>query len=251
MAYARPMCGRYSITTPVEAMAKIFGFSGLPNLGPNYNVAPTNAVPFVRLENKERQIAMARWGLVPSWAKEIRNKPLINVRGETIDEKPAFRSSFKRRRCLVPADGFYEWQKREQGPKQPYYIHRHDGEIFGMAAIWDHWIAPDANEIDSLAIVTTSANKLIGQLHTRMPVILDESDFSFWLDPKNEDFPTLKEMLKPAKEDLLEAYPVTTQVNRVGQEGADLVEPIGPRLGNKPQETEEETKSQDPQMKLL
>ncbi len=223
------MCGRYSITTPVEAMRQIFGFSGLPNLAPNYNVAPTHAVPFVRMHDGVREVAMARWGLVPSWAKEIRPKPLINARGETIAEKPAFQSSFRRRRCLVPADGFYEWQRQTRGSKQPYYIHRRDGRPFGMAGIWTDWMAPDGSEVDTLAIITTRANRMIKSLHDRMPVIIAEDDFETWLDPEVEKSPAIEALLRPAPEDLLEAYPVSTRVNRVGEDDAGLIERIDVR----------------------
>jgi putative SOS response-associated peptidase YedK len=240
------MCGRYSITTPTEALRKIFGFAGLPNLGANYNVAPTHAVPFVRVHDGIREMAMARWGLVPSWAKEIRPKPLINARGETVAAKPAFRSSFQRRRCLIPADGFYEWKAQERGPKQPYYIHRKDNRPFGMAGIWSDWMAPDGSELDTLAIITIDANRLIEGLHNRMPVIISEEDFETWLDPAVEKSAAVDALIRPAQEDLLEAYPVSTRVNRVGEDDAGLIEPIGPVY-----QPNDKTPSDDEQLDLL
>ena len=174
------MCGRYSITTPVEAMRQLFNFQGLPNLGANYNVAPTSAVPLVRMQDGNRDIAMARWGLVPSWAKEIRPKPLINARSETVAEKPAFKSSYRRRRCLVPADGYYEWHTTSHGLKQPYYIHRKDSGVIAMAGIWSDWMSPDGSELDTMAILTTEANAALKKLHHRMPVMIQESDFDLW-----------------------------------------------------------------------
>jgi putative SOS response-associated peptidase YedK len=220
------MCGRYSITTPVEAMRQLFSFQGLPNLGANYNVAPTSAVPLVRMLDGKRDIAMARWGLVPSWAKEILSKPLINARCETVAEKPAFKTSYRRRRCLVPADGYYEWHTTRQGLKQPYYIHRKDSQMIAMAGIWSDWMSPDGSELDTMAILTTEANAALKSLHHRMPVMIQESDFNLWLDPAIERDAAIDALLVPAAEDLLEAYPVSTRVNRVGVDEPSLIEPI-------------------------
>lgn len=220
------MCGRYSITTPVEAMRRLFGFDGLPNLGANYNVAPTSAVPIVRLDDQQRAVAMARWGLVPSWAKEIRPKPLINARAETVSEKPAFQSSFRRRRCLVPADGYYEWKTQADGTKQPYYIHRRDGQMMGFAGIWSDWMAPDGSEIDTMAILTAAANNSLKSLHHRMPVMIGEGDFDLWLDTSIETSAEIDGLLRPADDELLNSHPVSRRVNRVGIDDPSLIDPI-------------------------
>lgn len=220
------MCGRYSITTPIEAMRRLFGFQGLPNLGANYNVAPTSAVPIVRMMDGAREVAMARWGLVPSWAKEIRPKPLINARAETIAEKPSFKSSYRRRRCLVPADGYYEWRKEPNGSKQPFYIYRADGQMFGMAGIWTDWMSPDGSELDTMAIATTSANETLSSLHHRMPVMIPETDFELWLDPTIEKSDDIDALLRPAQNELFQAHPVSKQVSRVGADDPSLIEPI-------------------------
>lgn len=243
------MCGRYSITTPVEAMRRMFNFQGLPNLGANYNVAPTNAVPVVRLKDGARDIAMMRWGLVPSWAKEIRPKPLINARAETITEKPSFRGPYRHHRCLVPADGYYEWRTDRSGGKQPYYIHRADGQMFAMAGIWTDWMAPDGSEIDTMAIITTQANDQLKSLHHRMPVMIEDENFDLWLEATGENNPQVDALLAPAQNDLFTAYPVSKRVNRVGVDDPSLIEPI--TLETEAAETAQKTKPDDDQLDLL
>lgn len=245
------MCGRYSITTPVESLRQLFNFTGLPNLGANYNVAPTNAVPFIRMSDGKREMAFARWGLIPGWAKEVRPQPLINARAETVREKPAFRGAFKHRRCLVPADGFYEWQRPERGPKQPWYIHRADGQPMAMAAIWEDWMGPDGTEIDSLAILTTATNERIKSLHHRMPVIVEPEDFVTWLEPEPFDWKPIVSLMKATDNETLDAWPVTTRVNSVANDDPGLIEPIGPRLSEgPPPEAPEDDDPQD-QLSLL
>ncbi len=178
------MCGRYMITSAREAMKRVFDVPTLFELAPRYNVAPTQDVPVVRLEEGERELVMLRWGLIPSWAKdpEIGNR-MINARGETVAEKPSFRSAFRRRRCLVVADGFYEWQKRPDGPKQPYFITVANGGPFGLAGLWERWSDPtEGYPVESCTVITTGANELLKPIHNRMPVIIDPSDFDAWLD---------------------------------------------------------------------
>lgn len=228
------MCGRYSITMPPEAMRDLFRFEGLPNLPPRYNVAPTQDVPVVRPgegAGRARELAMLRWGLVPSWSKgtadEILSKsPLINARGESVAQKPSFRSAFARRRCLLPADGFYEWRAMGKGPKQPYHIHRADGRPIAFAGIWDSWSAPDGSDLESVAIVTTNANEALKIIHPRMPVILDEDDFEAWLDTEATEPDAATTFLKPAPDDLLVADPVSRDVNKVSNNDPSLIEPV-------------------------
>ncbi len=217
------MCGRYAITLPPEAMRDVFGYVEQPNFPPRFNVAPTQPVPIVRKDDDgQRHFVLVRWGLVPSWAREVGAKPLINARGETVAEKPSFRNSFRRRRCLVPADAFYEWQARKDGPKQPYLIRRPDRAPFAFAGVWEHWQTPEGSELESCAIVTTGANATLKPIHHRMPVILDEADWETWLDTSETRTKEAAALMQPAPDDLLETVPVSTRVNSVANDDADL-----------------------------
>jgi len=221
------MCGRYSITTPPEAMARLFGLVGpTPNFPARYNVAPTQEIPVIRYISGTPEFAQMRWGLVPSWSKQgSASKPLINARCESVDEKPSFRTAFKRRRCLMPADGFYEWHRPEDAPKTPYNICRTDGGVFAMAGIWDVWTAPDGSELESCALITTHANDLMEPIHHRMPVILEPGDWEAWLSTDEADAASLKPLLVPAQSELFKAYSVSTKVNRVANQGPELILP--------------------------
>lgn len=216
------MCGRYTITSPPEAMRDLFAFGEQPNFPARYNVAPTQPVPIVRLEGGRRHFVLVRWGLIPSWSREEPQTLLINARAETIADKPSFRGAFRHRRCLMPADGFYEWKAVGKGPKQPYYLRRRDGKPFAMAAIWDNWMSANGSEIESCAVVTTQANATLAPIHHRMPVILDERDWDRWLDPATPP-KELAALMKPAPDDLLEAVPVSAAVNRVANDHRGLV----------------------------
>lgn len=251
------MCGRYSITTPTEALRRLFEFSGHPNLGPNYNVAPTSIVPFVRTEEGQRSLAMARWGFIPTWAKEVRSQPLINARAETVQEKPSFRGAFKYRRGLVPADGYFEWHKQPDGSKQPWYIYKPDHEPFGMAAVWETYLDPDGTEIDTLAILTSAANKSLAPLHHRMPVVIAPADFERWLQTDPTEAKSLADLLKPAPNDLFTAHRVDRRVGRVGEDDPEIIKPIGPELGSNPGSnldsgsSSPEKEDDDPQLSFL
>jgi putative SOS response-associated peptidase YedK len=203
------MCGRYTLTSPIDRLAQEFDLDGgIGELQPNYNVAPTQSVATVIAENGGRRLEMLRWGLVPSWADdpEIGSR-MINARAETAPEKPSFRSAFKRRRCLIPSDGFYEW-KREEGGKQPYYIHMQDGRPFAFAGLWESW----HDELRTCAIITTRANELVAGVHDRMPVILPRENYDAWLDPE-ADKEELVSLLRPYPGDDLETFPVSRFVN--------------------------------------
>ena len=180
------MCGRFLLHAPVEVLQRAFGFAERPNLQPRYNIAPTQTVAIVRRKDDGggRELALVRWGLIPSWAKDASiGGRLINARAETVAEKPAFRGAFRRRRALVPADGFYEWRKREgDRPKQPLLIRRRDGQPFALAGLWEHWRGPEG-EVQTCTIVTTAANVVLAPIHDRMPVILDPASYDRWLDP--------------------------------------------------------------------
>jgi putative SOS response-associated peptidase YedK len=176
------MCGRFVITSPPEALRQIFGYIEQPNFPPRHNIAPTQPVPVVIIENGARHFRLMRWGLVPSWVKDPRKITLlINARSEGITDKPAFKNAIRRRRCLIPADGYYEWRP-VGGRKQPYFIYRRDGEPFGLAAIAESWMGPNGEELDTVAIVTAAASEDLAVLHHRVPVTLTPVDFARWLD---------------------------------------------------------------------
>jgi putative SOS response-associated peptidase YedK len=221
------MCGRYSITTPLEAMRGLFDFEGTPNLRPRYNVAPSQDVPIVRIGEggKGREIAQVRWGLVPGWAKDLSiSAKLINARAESVAGKPSFRAAFKRRRCLVPADGFYEW-RREGAAKQPYRIARPDGAAFAFAGLWESWRAPEGETIESCTILTTQANATLAPIHGRMPVVLEAGAHAPWLDAAAEA-EALHALLVPAPDALLTAYKVSPRVNNVRNDDEACLAPV-------------------------
>jgi len=223
------MCGRYTIRSSGKLLADFFGLAQEPVLAARYNVAPSQPVPIVRViranpETKERELVPVRWGLVPSWADDpaIGNR-LINARAETVASKPSFRSAFKNRRCLVPADGFYEW-KREGNQKQPVYIRRKDGQPFAFAGLWEQW-EREGEVIESCVIITTEANELMAEYHDRMPVIVDPKDYDLWLDPEVQDLAKLEPLLRPCPSDEMEVYPVSRLVNDPKHEDPKCVEP--------------------------
>jgi len=216
------MCGRYTLTAPVDRLVAELGLDEVrAELSQNFNVAPTQSVAAVLAEGGKRRLELLRWGLVPSWANdpEIGSR-MINARSETAPEKPSFRSAFRRRRCLIPADGFYEW-KRESGGKQPYYIHMNDGRPFAFAGLWESW---HDDEVRSCAILTTQANALVGEVHERMPVILPAEDYEAWLDPEAER-EELVSLLRPYPGDDLETFSVSRFVNSPRNNDERCVEP--------------------------
>jgi len=220
------MCGRYTITSAPEAYRALFGYAEQPKFPARYNIAPTQPIPIVRLDQGERHFALVRWGLIPSWVKDPNDFALlINARGESVTDKPAFRNAMKRRRCLVPADGFYEWQAAG-GRKQPYYIRAKSGAPLAFAGLWETWEGPNGEEIDSATIITTRANRLLAGIHDRMPVVVPADAFDLWLDCLNVDATTASALIAPAPEGLLEAYPVSTAVNRTANDNAHLLEPV-------------------------
>ncbi|MFT6582462.1 MAG: putative SOS response-associated peptidase YedK [Alphaproteobacteria bacterium] len=226
------MCGRYSLTTPVEGVARLFGFDERPNLAARYNIAPTQNALIVRsgvgggLEGVN-----IRWGLTPPWAQSLdEGVRMINARSETVREKPSFRAAYEARRCLAPSDGFYEWRKTEGG-KQPNRIALQDNSVFAFAGLWERWRAPDGADIDTFCLLTTAASPLLAPIHHRMPVILSPADYAVWLNGMPEEAALL---MQPYEDDALRTYPVGPQVGDVRNEGPDLwdaapVQPAAPR----------------------
>jgi putative SOS response-associated peptidase YedK len=197
----------------------------MPNFPPRYNIAPTQPIPIVRVMEGKRQFALVRWGLLPSWVKDPTTFTLlINARGETVNDKPAFRNAMKRRRCLIPADGFYEW-KRDGAVKRPHYIRRKDGAPFAFAGLWETWMGPNGEEMETAAIVTTSANRVLAPIHDRMPVILPPDTYEIWLDTLNVDAETAAALIAPAQDELFETYEISPLVNRVANDGPDVQAP--------------------------
>ena len=201
------MCGRYTLASPTERLAEEFGVDASSiELSPNYNVAPTQGVAAVLEEAGQRRLEVLRWGLIPPWADDPGiGSRMINARSETAPGKPSFRRAFRERRCLIPADGFYEWQ-RTNGAKQPYYIHMEDGRPFAFAGLWESWSKGGEGEVRTCTILTTGANALVGEVHDRMPVILAHDAYDVWLDPASER-DELTGLLAPYPEDEMEAYP--------------------------------------------
>ena len=209
------MCGRFTLHSRLNLLLQQFALQAGPDWAPRYNIAPTQSVPIVRLSaaDGKREMTLMRWGLVPSWAKDISiGNRMINARAETVATKPSFRAAFKRRRCLVPADGYYEWQKTVTG-KQPYYIHLRDDTPFAMAGLWESWHADQEDTLDTFTIITTDANRATCHIHDRMPVILDPDDYPLWLDPEFEGREALQTLLRPYESDELQLDPVSTHVN--------------------------------------
>lgn len=238
------MCGRYSLSRDPEDLAREFEVARVDvreTLQADYNVAPTRRVPAVlerfpdddRDAAPERRLTLVRWGLIPSWAKDpkIGNR-LINARLETAHEKPSFRRAFAARRCLLPADGYYEWYGETKGKKQPFFIHRGDGGVLAMAGLYEIWRDPTRSEDDpdrfvwTCTVLTTQAVDDVGKIHDRMPLLVERERYGTWLDPRINDVDQLRSVLVPAAPGLLQAHPVSTAVNNVRNNGPELVAPL-------------------------
>jgi putative SOS response-associated peptidase YedK len=220
------VCGRFTLTTNLGAIAKRFGAARfLEEVGPRYNIAPTQTVIVVN-DDGTRHLTRMQWGLIPSWAKDpaIGNR-MINARAETVATKPAFRAALRKRRCLIPADGFYEWQQQERR-KQPVYIALKSREPFSFAGLWESWTAPDGQEIKTCTIITTEANEILKPIHDRMPVVLSKDAEAVWLDPTVQDPAKLLPLLKPYPAEEMEVYPVSTKVNSPANDGPGCIQPL-------------------------
>lgn len=199
---------------------------------PRYNIAPSQGVPVVALDRGLCRILEMRWGLTPSWARAkvgprggVRLPEFINARSETVSAKPSFRSAFRQRRCLVPADGFFEWKKGLDGSKQAHCVRFFDRQVFGMAAIWETWTSPDGEQREGVCVLTTAANRDLKTLHDRMPVVLHPDHYEFWLNPSSPLAP-VEDLLQPLPDGFLEVYPVSNRVNKPGQDDVDLLSPV-------------------------
>ena len=220
------MCGRFVITSPPEALRRIFGYLEQPNFPPRHNIAPTQPVPVVLLEHGARHFRLMRWGLIPSWVKDPREFTLlINARSETVLEKPAFKNAIRRRRCLIPADGYFEWQVVD-GRKRPYFIYRRDQKPLGLAGLAESWMGPNGEELDTVAIVTAAASPELSALHTRVPVTIDEADFARWLDCGEDSAEPVIKLMAPPRGGTFTWHEVSTRVNRTDNDDAQLILPI-------------------------
>ncbi|MCU1351615.1 MAG: hypothetical protein JWM05_824 [Acidimicrobiales bacterium] len=229
------MCGRFVSASPPDEVARYFDATEVTErvLDPSYNVAPTHDVYAVLSDGQTRRLDTLHWGLVPFWAKapSVGSK-MINARAETLADKGTYRRAFEKRRCIIPADGFYEWRKVPgHKQKQPYFIHRPDGDPLALAGIWETWRGPERSgppQLRSCSIITTSANELLAPVHDRMPVILPATAWDRWLDPTFDDLDLLGQLLVPAPSRLLAMHPVGTDVNKVDTNDAHLVEAVAP-----------------------
>src|SRR4030088_1055932 len=220
------MCGRFVITSPPAALRQIFGYFEQPNFPPRHNIAPTQPIPVVIIEQGARHFRLMRWGLLPAWVKDPRGfSLLVNARAETVTEKPAFKNAIRRRRCLIPADGYYEWQASDQR-KRPFFIHRRDGAPIGLAGIAETWIGPNGEELDTVAIVTAPASADLAVLHHRVPVTIELGDFDRWLDCRTHDAETVMALLTAPGEGEFVWHEISTRVNRTANDDAQLILPI-------------------------
>jgi putative SOS response-associated peptidase YedK len=226
------MCGRFAFYSSHEAIARLFGVVDAASVEPRYNIAPTQFVPVVRTDHAAvRRLAMLYWGLIPGWAKEKAiGARMINARVETARDKPAFRAAYRKHRCIVLADGYYEWQQRPDG-KQPWFIRTAVGEPFAMAGLWESWLEkPGEPPLESCAILTGEPTAPLAGIHNRMPVVLPPQDYAAWLDPKFDDADKVDALLAQRSHVAMQAVPVSRRVNNARNEGAELITPAGEPL---------------------
>lgn len=231
------MCGRFALSERPEAVAEAFGLSELEGFPPRYNIAPgqpilvvaSGEVPARGSNDSGRRALLVRWGFVPGWVKDPGAfSMLINARGETAAEKPSFRAAMRHRRVLVPATGFYEWRRTggKGGEREPFWLRPRHGGVIALAALMETWASADGSEFDTAAIVTAQANATLKPIHDRMPVVIAPEHFSRWLDCRTQEPRDVADLLRPAPDDFFEAISVSDRVNRVGSEGAELLEPV-------------------------
>ncbi len=222
------MCGRFALISAEEILKRLFALDEVIPLEPRYNIAPTQEIPAVRYvpEIEKNDLSRVRWGLIPFWAKDPSiGARMINARGENLFEKPAFRSAVRRKRCLIPASGFYEWRK-QNGKKQPYFVRLKEEECFAFAGLWDRWESEEGAIIDSCTIITMEANEKIKPFHDRMPLILPQEDYEKWLDPKNEYKRDIQAMIRPYASEAMVVYPVSPLVNKPQNDGPACIKAV-------------------------
>jgi len=222
------MCGRYTLTTSSHLIETLFSVESTQELKPRYNIAPTQQIPLVRIAaGGVKELVELRWGLIPGWSRERKaDHGIINARAETVRIKPSFRGPFRSRRCLVPADGYYEWQSTDGG-KQPHYIRMKDGAPFALAGLWDLWVGKGGSTaIESCTIITTVPNQMLSPIHARMPVIIGQENYGQWLDHETSDVESLQILLRPFLEDAMEAYPVSQVVNNPRNDTEECLVPL-------------------------
>ena len=244
------MCGRYVITSPPEAIRALFGYGERPNFPPRYNVAPTQPIPIVRLADGKRSFALMRWGFIPAWVDDPKTVSLlINARGESVLDKPAFRNAMRRRRCLLPADGFYDWRAGE--PKRPYFVRAKSGAPLAFAGLWETWTGPNGEELDTAAIVTTRSTGGLAAIHERMPVIVAPEAFDIWLDCAAVEAEEAAALIQPPPDGLLEHYEVSPAVNRVANDSAELIAPASDTAAAAEPQAAAKPKRPDDQLSLF
>jgi putative SOS response-associated peptidase YedK len=220
------VCGRFTLAVPSEEVGELFGLPTAGTLSPRYNIAPSQAVAAVRIEAGQRRLVMLRWGLLPSWADDLAiGNRMINARAESVAEKPSFRQAFRARRCLVAADGFFEWQKREGG-KRPFHIRMRDGRPFAFAGLWERWTR-GKEPVESCTLLTTTANALIRPIHDRMPVIVAPGEFDLWLDPQEAGTERVRAVLRPFSAEAMVATPVGDRVNNPRNDDPECIAGAG------------------------
>jgi len=219
------MCGRFVRHSPIDRFVALFGATGTSDIKSSYNIAPGSKILAARINSSGgRELATLKWGLVPPWSKEPKTEfSTINARAETIDQKPAYRSAFQNRRCLIPADGFYEWAKLPDGSKQPYFINLADDKPFAFAGIWERW-ERDGLLLDTCSIIVTESNELMRPIHDRMPVILSRDHYDAWMNPKQHETRILKNLLVPYPSKRMKAQRVSTRVNNPRNDDAELIQ---------------------------
>ncbi|MEF2073431.1 SOS response-associated peptidase [Consotaella aegiceratis] len=237
------MCGRFALTASHDILAELMAIRAAEPYPPRYNIAPTQPILIVAggrrerpdADNPERQARLVRWGLIPSWVKDLKGFPLLfNARSESTHEKSAFRAAMRHRRCLVPATGFYEWRRQGKAKAEPYFVRPKVGGLMAFAGLFETWLAPDGGELDTATILTTAANSTLSPIHERMPVVVAPRDFDRWLNCWENDAPAVAGLLRPANDDLLEAIPVSDKVNRIANMGPEVQAPLDRAMTERP-----------------
>ena len=253
------MCGRFAITLPPKAMRRLFGYGYQPNFPARYNIAPTQPIPIIHAALRDGRVArhfkLARWAFMPSFAKDPRTFPLIfNARAEGLGEKASFRNALRRRRCLVPADAFYEWHRTGSGKtarSQAYLCRRVDQATMALAGLWETWMGPDGEEVDTACIITSGANGTSAAIHPRLPAIIEPNDFARWLDPDETVIDMAVALLRPPENDTLTFVPIGDLVNKVANDSPEVQAPVGPPLGQGPRASREDRAPPDAQASLF